>query len=153
MPVLTDTADLRSRVGQRFGPSGWLTVTQERIEEFARATGDLQWIHVDPERAAASAFGGTISHGFLTLSSIPAFAEELLRFEGEVTGINYGLNKVRFPAPVPSGARIRGSVQINDVTPIDSGIQVVETWEIDLEGAAKPACIAECVVRFMDVVR
>lgn len=148
MPAFADVADVATRVGEAFGPSRWMEVGQQQVDAFASATGDHQWIHVDPVRAAASAFGGTIAHGFLTLSSIPVFAAELLTFGVPVTGINYGLNRVRFPAPVPTGARIRGTVIIAGATPIDGGVQVLEHWTIEIEDSSRPACVAECIVQF-----
>ncbi len=133
--------------GDEFGPSSWVEVDQERIDAFADATGDHQWIHVDPERAAKGPFGGTIGHGYLTLSLIPAMSYELLpRREGGM-GINYGLNKVRFPAPVPVGSRVRGTFRLLELEEADWGSQA--TWSVTLEreGGDKPVCVAEVVFR------
>jgi acyl dehydratase len=133
--------------GAEFGPSSWVEVTQERIDAFAEATGDHQWIHVDRERAAAGPFGGTIAHGYLTLSLIPAMSYEVLpRPEGGM-GINYGLNGVRFPAPVPSGSRVRGAFRVDAVDEFDGGVQMTMTATIEREGGDKPVCVAEVVFR------
>jgi acyl dehydratase len=135
-------------VGDTFGPSGWLEVTQERIDRFAEATGDDQWIHVDPEKAAQGPFGTTIAHGFLTLSRMVKFQIETRPGSGRYRmGINYGVNKVRFPAPVPVGSRIRGHFEILEVEEIEGGIQVVTKGTIEREGEEKPVCVAEMVSR------
>jgi acyl dehydratase len=135
-------------VGDEYGPSEWLEVTQERIDQFAEATGDHQWIHVDPERAAQGPFGSTIAHGFLTLSLIVKFQFETRPDEGEFRmGINYGVNRVRFPAPVPVGSRIRGRFKVLEVTDVEGGIQVVTEGTIEREGGDKPVCVAELVSR------
>jgi acyl dehydratase len=135
-------------VGDTFGPSGWLEVTQERIDRFAEATGDDQWIHVDPEKAAQGPFGTTIAHGFLTLSLMVKFQIETRPGSGRYRmGINYGVNKVRFPAPVPVGSRIRGHFEILEVEEIEGGIQVVTKGTIEREGEEKPVCVAEMVSR------
>jgi acyl dehydratase len=133
--------------GAEFGPSSWVEVTQERIDAFAEATGDHQWIHVDRERAAAGPFGGTIAHGYLTLSLIPAMSWEVMpRPEGGM-GINYGLNRVRFPAPLPSGSRVRGTFRVDSVDEFDGGTQSTMTATIEREGGEKPVCVAEVVFR------
>jgi acyl dehydratase len=133
--------------GAAFGPSSWVEVTQERIDAFAEATGDHQWIHVDRERAAAGPFGGTIAHGYLTLSLIPAMSWEVMpRPEGGM-GINYGLNRVRFPAPLPSGSRVRGTFRVDSVDEFDGGTQSTMTATIEREGGEKPVCVAEVVFR------
>ena len=135
-------------VGDEYGPSDWLEVTQDRIDQFAEATGDDQWIHVDAERAAEGPFGTTIAHGFLTLSLIVKFQFETRPTEGEFRmGINYGVNKVRFPAPVPVGSRIRGHFKVLEVTEVEGGIQVVTQGTIEREGEEKPVCVAELVSR------
>jgi acyl dehydratase len=135
-------------VGDEHGPSDWLEVTQERIDQFAEATGDHQWIHVDPERAAQGPFGSTIAHGFLTLSLIVKFQFEVRPDDGEFRmGINYGVNRVRFPAPVPVGSRIRGRFKVLEVTEVEGGIQVVTEGTIEREGGDKPVCVAELVSR------
>jgi acyl dehydratase len=136
-------------VGQELR-SEWRTVEQERIEEFARATDDHQWIHVDPEQAAAGPFGTTIAHGFLTLSLVvPMFAEALPPLEGYGMTLNYGLNRVRFTSPVPSGSRIRGRFRIEEVADVTGGKQARVAATIEREGQEKPACVAEALFRFL----
>jgi len=135
-------------VGDTFGPSGWLEITQERIDEFADATGDHQWIHVDPERAAQGPFGTTIAHGFLTLSLLIKFIEEVRPSSGEFRmGINYGVNRVRFPAPVPVGSKLRAHFEVLEVSDVEGGIQVVTKGTVEREGGEKPVCVAELVSR------
>lgn len=140
-------AALRERVGQDLATSDWVTITQERINLFAQATGDHQWIHVDPVRAAAGPFGTTIAHGFLTLSLLPELAEKALKIDDVVMGINYGLNKVRFPAPVPVDSRLRGHIRLLSWEPLDGGAQLVMQITIEREGSDKPVCVAEAVSR------
>ncbi|MFT3666505.1 MaoC family dehydratase [Piscinibacter sp.] len=139
--------ELGRELGQVVGTSDWVEVTQQRIDEFARATGDLQWIHVDPVRAAAGPFGGTIAHGFLTLSLLPQMGESALEIGGLRMGINYGLNKVRFPAPVPVGSRLRGHFKLVGFEPIDGGAQITFEVTMEREGSAKPVCVAESLSR------
>jgi acyl dehydratase len=135
-------------VGDEFGPSEWLEITQERINRFAEATDDHQWIHVDPERAAGGPFGTTIAHGFLTLSLLVRFWYEVgPAFEDYRMGINYGLNKVRFPAPVPVGSRVRGRFTAVAIEEIEGGIQVTLAGVAEREGQEKPVCAAELVFR------
>lgn len=134
--------------GTEFGPSSWIEVPQERIQAFADATGDQQWIHVDAERAAAGPFGGTIAHGYLTLSLISAMTFEVLPRQEGGMGVNYGLNRVRFPAPVPSGSRVRGSFRVEAVEEADWGHQVTMGATIEREGGDKPVCVAELVFRY-----
>ena len=134
--------------GLELGPSEWQEVTQEQVNAFADATGDHQWIHVDPERAAAGPFGGTIAHGFLTLSLIPSFTFQLMHVEDASNAINYGVNKVRFPAPVPVGSRVRGSYRVDDVSDVPGGVQVTTTVTVEREGGEKPVCVAETVTRY-----
>ena len=135
-------------VGDTFGPSEWLEITQERIDRFAEATGDDQWIHVDPEKAAQGPFGTTIAHGFLTLSLLVKFQNEVRPERGEFRmGINYGVNKVRFPAPVPVGSRIRAHFEILEVDEVEGGVQVVTKGTVEREGVEKPVCVAEMVSR------
>ena len=134
-------------VGDEFGPSSWIVVDQERISAFADATGDHQWIHVDPERAAQGPFGQTIGHGYLTLSLVPAMSYEVLPRRDGGMGINYGLNKVRFPAPVPSGSKVRGTFRVERVEESDWGSQSTYTVTIEREGGDKPVCVAEVVFR------
>jgi acyl dehydratase len=138
---------LLALVGTELGRTPWLSIDQVRIDAFAETTEDRQWIHVDPERAAASPFGGPIAHGFLSLSLISRFLEQLLEVHGAGMLVNYGLNKVRFPTPVPVGGRVRGSGRLAEVTEVPGGWQVVLDLVVELEGAAKPACVAAFVVR------
>jgi acyl dehydratase len=134
--------------GLELGPGEWREITQERVDQFADATGDHQWIHVDPERAATGPFGSTIAHGFLTLSMLPESTFELMRVEDASAAINYGLNKVRFPAPVPVGSRIRASYRIVDVAEVEGGVQVTTAATVEREGSEKPVCVAETVSRY-----
>ena len=135
--------------GDHFGPSSWIEIPQEKIDAFAEATGDHQWIHVDPERAAAGPFGTTIGHGYLTLSLLPVASYEVLPPEGGMS-INYGLNRVRFPAPVPVGSRLRATFEVASVDPFDGGTQVTMTATVEREGGEKPVCVAEVVFRYYD---
>lgn len=135
-------------VGAEFGPSSWLEVSQERIQAFADTTEDHNFIHVDPEMAAQTPFGGTVAHGYLTLSLVPAMSYELLPHEEAGMGVNYGLNRVRFPAPVPSGSRVRGSFRIDAVEEHEWGRQVTMTATLEREGGEKPVCVAEVVFRY-----
>ncbi|MBA2474820.1 MAG: MaoC family dehydratase [Actinobacteria bacterium] len=139
----------RALAGRELGPSAWLEVTQARVDAFAECTDDHQWIHVDPERAAAGPFGATIAHGLLTLSLVVRFWEELVEVQGVRLVVNYGLNRVRFPAPVPVGARIRGRFTVVDVVEVAGGVQATSTALVELEGGEKPACAAELVLRFL----
>jgi acyl dehydratase len=134
--------------GLELGPSEWQEVRQERVDMFADATGDHQWIHVDAERAAAGPFGGTIAHGYLTLSLLPEAAFGLMPVEDASGAINYGLNKVRFPAPVPVGSRIRTTFRIAEVDQVEGGVQVTTAATVEREGSEKPVCVAETVVRY-----
>lgn len=136
---------LRAAIGQDLGCSDWVEITQDRVDEFARATGDFQWIHIDPERAANGPFGGTVAHGYLSLSLLPILAGGVFSIRGPRLAINYGLNKVRFPEPVRVGSRVRARVRIESVTSTAVGVQVVVNNVIEIHGAAKPACVAETV--------
>jgi acyl dehydratase len=141
--------ELKALAGTDLGPTGWLEITQDRINAFADATGDHQWIHVDRERAAAGPFGHTIVHGYLTLSLVIPLLNELLDVKGVSMGINYGLNKVRFPAPVPVGAKVRLVAQLGAVE--DAGVNAVQAvidCTIEVEGGEKPACAAQAVLRY-----
>jgi acyl dehydratase len=138
---------LRARVGEHLATSDWITVTQQRIDQFAEATGDHQWIHVDPVRAAAGPFGATIAHGYLTLSLLPEMAANAMAIDDVRMSVNYGLNKVRFMAPVPSGSRVRGQLRLKAFDPIAGGAQVTMEVTIEREGADKPVCVAETVAR------
>ncbi len=140
--------DLAACVGQEVAVSDWITITQQQVNQFAEATGDHQWIHVDVERAKAGPFGAPIAHGFLTLSLLPKFFESALEVIESRMGVNYGLNRVRFMAPVPVGSRLRARMKLVSSEPIDNqGLQMVWETSIELEGAGKPACVAESVVR------
>jgi acyl dehydratase len=139
--------DLESRVGQEIAQSPWMEIAQERIDLFAKATEDFQWIHVDPVRARASPFGSTIAHGFLTLSMLPRLIESTFEFSDRKMGVNYGLNKVRFTAPVPAGAKIRGRFTLAKYENLEGGVQT--TWNVTLEreGGDKPVMVAETISR------
>ena len=139
--------DLQALVGQNVGTSDWITVDQQRINLFADATGDHQWIHVDPERAAKGPFGTTIAHGFLTLSLLPEMGISAFELRESRMGVNYGLNRVRFPAPVPVGSRLRGCFKLLSYEPIEGGAQLTFEVTMEREGSAKPVCIAESVSR------
>jgi acyl dehydratase len=144
----TTIAELPALKGQQLGTSDWFEVTQERVNTFAEATGDHQWIHVDVERAKAeSPFGGPIAHGYLTLSLVVPMYSQVFTVSDAVMGVNYGLNKVRFPAPVPVGSRLRLTATLNDVTEIAGGLQLTIGAVIEREGGEKPVCIAELVFR------
>jgi acyl dehydratase len=139
--------DLRAAAGTEVGHGPWIEVTQERIDRFAEATGDYQWIHVDPERAATGPFGGTVAHGYLTLSLIPALTAGITSVDGVTMGVNYGLNKVRFPAPVPVGSRVRARVELLSVDDVPGGVQLICRITVERDGGDKPACVAETVSR------
>jgi acyl dehydratase len=143
--------ELKGLVGQTIGPSGWREVTQELIDQFAEVSGDDQWIHVDTERAKTeSPFGTTVAHGNLTLSMIDGFRSGLMESSGFKMGVNYGWNRVRFPAPVPAGSRIRASVETLSVDEIGGGWhQIAQKWTVEVEGNEKPACVAESVGRLL----
>jgi acyl dehydratase len=142
--------DPRTLIGRQLGPTDWVPVEQERIDAFAAATDDPQWIHVDQERAAAGPFGTTIAHGYLTLSLLPSFTSRVLPFDGARLTINYGLNRVRFPAPVPVGSRVRGRFRVLDVSDIKGGYQLTLEATVDREGGEKPVCVAEVVYRVLN---
>jgi acyl dehydratase len=134
--------------GAEFGPSSWIEIPQETIDAFAAATGDRQWIHVEPERAAQGPFGSTIAHGYLTLSLLPAMSYEVLPHQAGGMGVNYGLNRVRFPAPVPVGSRVRGSFRVDSVEEAEWGHQAQLTATVEREGGEKPVCVAEVIFRY-----
>jgi acyl dehydratase len=140
--------DFRALSGQHLGWSDWFLVDQARVNLFADATDDHQWIHVDPERAASGPFGGAIAHGYLTLSLIPALIHEVLEVEGMKLGVNYGCNKVRFPSPVKVGAKLRLGATIGAVEDVKDGVQVVIEVTMTTEGSDKPSCAAEVVYRY-----
>ncbi|WBB60237.1 MaoC family dehydratase [Streptomyces sp. WMMC500] len=146
--TFTSVDELKGAVGEQLGPTDWVEIDQRRIDLFAEATGDHQWIHVDPERAAGGPFGGTIAHGYLTLSLLPLFGPQLIDVTGVRMGVNYGTNKVRFPAPVPVNSRLRASAVIVDVTEVAGGVQLAVRYTVEREGGEKPVCVAESVVRY-----
>jgi len=139
--------EITAAAGEELGTSDWLSVDQERIDRFADATGDHQWIHVDREKAAAGPFGGTIAHGYLTLSLLPQFAWQIYTVEGAAMAVNYGANKVRFINPVKVGSRLRASARLSEVTDVAGGLQLVVVQTVEIEGQEKPACVAETVSR------
>ena len=138
---------LKALQGARLGPSSWLEVTQERVHQFAAATGDHQWIHVDPERAASGPFGGPIAHGYLTLSLTPVVLGEILDVRGFALAVNYGCERVRFPSPVPVGSRVRGSAVVDAVQEVAGGMQLGLTLTFEIENGTKPVCVASILVR------
>ena len=140
-------AELQALVGQSVGTSDWITVTQERVNLFADATGDHQWIHIDPERAAKGPFGTTIAHGFLTLSLLPEMSASAMEVLDTRMGVNYGLGKVRFPAPVPVGSRLRGHFKLTKYEPLEGGAQLTVEVTMEREGSVKPVCVAESLAR------
>jgi acyl dehydratase len=145
--VFESPDELIKAVGTELGASEWLTIDQDRINLFAEATGDHQWIHVDPERAAQGPFGRTIAHGYLTLSLLPVLVQDIYRVEGVRMGVNYGLNKVRFITPVPVGSKIRAVLTLDSVTEAGGGLQIASTAVVEIEGVEKPAAVAESLVR------
>jgi len=151
MPTIFETpAELLSANGKKLGESAWLEITQERVNQFADATGDHQWIHVDPERAKDGPYGGTIAHGYLTLSLVNLFLPELLEVRKTSMGVNYGTDKTRFPAPVPVGSRIRGVGEIVNVEEVKNGaVQVTVRITVEVEGGDRPACVVDTISRFM----
>ncbi|MCV0440996.1 MAG: MaoC family dehydratase [Hydrogenophaga sp.] len=148
MKIFETLADLAACVGQEVAVSDWVTISQEQVNRFAEATGDHQWIHVDVERARAGPFGAPIAHGFLTLSLLPVFFESAFDIRGSRMGVNYGLNRVRFTAPVPVGSRLRARMTLQASEPIEQG-GVQMTWGVvvEREGSDKPVCFAESLVR------
>lgn len=140
-------SDLPLLLGQTLGVSDWVVIDQARIDAFAHATGDLQWIHVDPERAAAGPFGGTVAHGFLTLSLLPLMGNQAFDVSGSGMGVNYGLNKVRFPAPVPVNSRLRGHFKLLACEAVGPALQLSMEVSIEREGSDKPVCVAESLSR------
>jgi acyl dehydratase len=145
--IETTVAGLRDHVGQHIGYTEWQELTQERVNTFADATDDHQFIHVDVEKAKQTPFGGTIAHGFLTLSLLAPISTRLMRVTDAMMGMNYGLDRVRFPAPLPVGAKYRGGAEILEVTDVSGGVQVKSRLTVEIEGAEKPACVAEFLVR------
>lgn len=150
MRTFESVSDLAAAAGEVIGQSDWVTITQDDVDLFADATGDHQWIHVDPERAAAGPFGTTIAHGFMTLALLPRLQHQIYRVNGIKLAINYGLNKVRFPAPVPVGSRVRAQSSLLGVEELgDGAVQATMSTTVEVEGVAKPACVAESVVRYL----
>jgi acyl dehydratase len=147
--VLEGVDGVRAAVGRHLGYSEWVEVTQEHVDLFADATGDHQWIHVDPERAKAGPFGGPIAHGYLTLSLSNRLLPQIVEVQGVSLGVNYGANKVRFPTPVPVGAKIRAGAELTAVEEVQGGVQTTMTITIEVEGADKPACVVESLSRFL----
>ena len=150
MPTVFETpADLQQAVGQPLGESEWLEITQDRIDQFAKATGDHQWIHVDPKRAADGPFGKTIAHGYLTQSLVNYFLPQIVEVRGISMGVNYGADRVRFPAPVPVGARIRGRAELKSAEPTkDGGVQAVIRVTVEIEGTPRPGCVIDTISRY-----
>ena len=146
MRVFSTFEEIEATTGQEIGTSDWVEITQERVDKFAEATDDFQWIHVDQERAEAGPFGGTIAHGYLTVSLIPWLGSKVFQVETEGAKLNYGLNKVRFPNPVRVGARVRATVSVGEVAEIPAGRQLTMKFVIEIEDEDKPACVAETVV-------
>jgi acyl dehydratase len=146
--LTTDVAGLAAHVGEELGHTEWREMTQERVNAFADVTEDHNFIHVDPERAKATPFGGTIAHGFLTLSLLAPISQQLLNVTGATASINYGLDKLRFPAPLPVGAQFRGTGVLTEVTDVKGAVQAKATFTVEVQGSAKPALVAECLFRF-----
>ena len=147
MTVQIESAEaLRDLVGKTIGPTDWVSIEQDRVDIFAEATDDHQWIHVDVEAAATGPFGRTIAHGYLTVSLVPSFASQLYCIEFGSARLNYGLNKVRFPSPVPVGARVRATARFGEAVPSGAGTRLMTEFVVEIEGQEKPACVAETVV-------
>ena len=147
MITITGLDELKAKVGEELGVSDWHEVTQDAIDEFARVTGDDQWIHVDPERAKETPFGGTIAHGFYTLSLGPGMSYKMFTLEGFAFGVNYGANRIRFPAPMPVGGKVRMRAQLTSVEDVAGGAQITVTQTFEREGGEKPVCVAETLSR------
>ena len=143
MKVFNGIPEVEAAVGTHLGHSAWHEVTQEQVQQFADATGDHQWIHLDVDKAKEGPFGGTIAHGFLTLSLLPMLSAEVYRIEGVKMGVNYGADKLRFPSPVPVGSRVRAGVELTGIKPIALGYQVSTRTTIECEGSDKPACVID----------
>jgi len=141
---------LKAKVGEHLGYSEWVEITQEQVNLFADATGDHQWIHVDPERAKSGPFGGPIAHGYLTLSLGPMLMPQILRVEGISMAVNYGAGKVRFPSPVPVGSKLRLGAELSAVDDVAGGAQVTMVFTFEVEGAPKPSCVAEIIFRYYE---
>ncbi len=148
MREFSSLEQLTAAAGQHLGFSDWQQVTQQQVTAFADATGDHQWIHVDPVAAAIGPFGTTIAHGYLMLALIPTLVSQVVRVTGVRLGVNYGLNRVRFPAPLPTGSRVRAGVRLASVDPIPDGAHIVNEVTIECDGSDKPCCVAETIVRY-----
>ncbi|SFV12616.1 MaoC family dehydratase [Pseudoduganella namucuonensis] len=149
MPITFESVEqIAAAVGQQLGESDWLTVTQERIQLFADAVGDQQWIHVDPERAREGPFGACIAHGYLTLALASYFMPRIVHIENLRMGVNYGCERVRFPAPVPVGSRIRGRGELTKAEPVDGGVQATIRMTIEIEGNTRPGCVVDTISRY-----
>ena len=149
MAIIIDGIDgLKAKVGEHLGYSDWLEITQDRVNLFADATGDHQWIHVDVERAKAGPFGGPVAHGYLTLSLGPVLMPQIVRVDGFKLAVNYGANKVRFPAPVPVGSKVRLGVKLLAVEDVPGGVQITQEMTFEVDGAEKPSCVAEVLYRY-----
>jgi acyl dehydratase len=149
MRILNDRHEIAAAAGEQLGVSEWLKISQDRIDLFADATGDRQWIHVDPERAADGPFGATVAHGYLTLSMLPFLGAQVYAFAGDLARVNYGLNAVRFVAPVRVGSKIRDRVVLLDVVDIEKGQRATLQHTVEIKGEERPACVAESVVLLM----
>ena len=149
MKVFGNLSEFVAAAGSQLGPTEWMEITQDRVNLFADATDDHQWIHIDPERAAAGPFGGTIAHGLLTLSLLPHFMHQLYRVENVALAVNYGYNKVRFITPVKVGANVRASAVISKVDELDGAVQATVTVTVEIEGSDKPAAVVESIVRMI----
>ncbi len=147
---INGTDELRALIGQHLGYSDWVEITQERIDQFAEATGDHQWIHVDVERAKAGPFGAPIAHGYLTLSLGPMLSPQIYRVSGFSMGVNYGAEKIRFPAPVPVGSKLRLGATLLELTDVAGGIQMTMEFSFEVDGAPKPSCVAQVLFRFYE---
>ena len=146
--VFETPADLLKAVGQHLGHSDWLEITQDRIDKFADATGDHQWIHVDPERAKSGPFGACIAHGYLTQSLVNLFLPQIVEVHGISMGVNYGADKLRFPAPVPVGSRIRGSAELMKAEEVKGGVQATVRVAVEIEGSDRPGCVIDTISRY-----
>ena len=146
--LTTDVADLAAHVGEELGHTEWREMTQDRVNQFADVTDDHNFIHVDPERAKDTVFGGTIAHGFLTLSMLAPISQQLLNVTGAKASINYGTDKVRFPAPLPVGAQFRGSGVLTEVSEVKGGVQARVTVTVEIEGGDRPACVVDTISRY-----
>ncbi|MCX8560895.1 MaoC family dehydratase [Mycolicibacterium mucogenicum] len=149
MKVFDNLSEFVAAAGSQLGPTEWMEITQERVNLFADATDDHQWIHIDPERAAAGPFGGTIAHGLLTLSLLPHFMHQLYRVDNVALAVNYGYNKVRFITPVKVGANVRAGAVISKVDELDGAVQATMTVTVEIEGSDKPAAVVESIVRII----